>query len=526
MRLRTDEPVKRALEGLFLVFAATVFVIFYSHNASGLTFFFDEWTFLTGRRLTTAGLLEPHNGHLSIIPVAVYLVLRRLFGLSSYVPFQVAGAVVHMSVAGVCYWIVRRKSLPFAMALCAPVLLLGSGWQNIMWPFQIGMMGSLLFGILAIDEASKSEPRTQAVVFVGLSLMCAGGGVAATAVVGLLLLAGRHWRRAAELSVVVLLYGAWFLTYGNSQSQPGNLALTPRYVLDSAAGAGAGTAARSAQFGWAVCVAVLLVAVWRVVKYRSEDSTRMTLGLLVFLLATWTLTGISRAHLHEPAASRYVYVGSIVLLLILSVRSTPFSNPLLYGLPIVTWFVFVGPNISVLSAGAGGLRDTSQHVKASLTALDIARQRPSSDSAVDDTRAPQLSIFSYDRISASYGKVGYRRSEIPHLEDVYRADVDSMLNRIGLSPVRTLDDVPCGLGEHFLSGSMVIHSRMRLVVQSDLAAEVPLRRYSSDAELSDRATFTAGLVTEISNLAPSSVRPLTINLPAGNIRGCVLPVED
>lgn len=511
---------------LFLVVAATVFITVYSHNASGLTFFFDEWTFLTGRHMSFAGLLEPHNGHLSLFPVVVYLVLRRFFGLSSYVPYQVVGALVHMAVAGVCYAIARRRSLPFAMAFCVPVLLLGSGWQNIMWPFQIGMMGSLLFGILAIDEASKSNPRTRAVVFVCLSLMCAGGGIASAAVVGMLLLVGHHWRRTAEFGVAVLFYGSWFLAYGNSQSQPGNLALTPRYVLDSAAAAGAGTAARSTQFGWAVCILVLSVVVWRVVKRRSEDTTRMTFGLLVFLLATWALTGVSRAHLQEPAASRYVYVGAIVLLLILSVQSASTPNPLLYGLPIVVWFVFVGSNISVLEAGSGGLRDTSQHVRASLTALDIARQRPPSDSAVDGARAPQLSIFSYDRISKSYGKVGYRRSEIPHLADVYRADVDSMLNRIGLSPVRTLQETPCGPGQQLPSGRVVIPSKMRLIVQSDSVVEVPLRRFSTDADLSEKATITSDSVTEIMNVAPSSVRPLTITLPSGNIRGCILPVDD
>ena len=526
MRFGIRRRIERVLEAFFILAIGTVFVLVYSHNARGLTFFFDEWTFLTQRHLNVDGLLQPHNGHLSILPVATYLVLRRAFGLGSYVPYLVCGAAVHMSVAGVCYGIVRRTSVSIAMAILAPVLLLGSGWQNIMWPFQIGMMGSFLFGILAIDEAARPMPRRRLVVFVGLSLMCAGGGVAAAAVAGILLIIGRQWRRFFEFLSLMFLYGLWFVSYGESQSQPGNLALTPRYVLDSAVGAGAGTAGRSAVFGWIICGAAIATVMWKVARHRTEANTRLAVGLAGLLLCTWTLTGLSRAHLHEPQASRYVYVGAIMLLLILSIRSSPVTHLMAYGLPVVTWFVFVVPNLSILEAGSGGLRDTSQHVRAALTALDMSRVRPPSDAAVDSSRAPQLSVFSYDRISKSYGKAGFHREEIWNLADTYQADIDTMLNTVGLSPVRDVDGDQCGSKQVVLQGSVIVQSKMRLVLQSEAAIEIPLRRYSTETEIPAKVTVLAGSSIEISNLAQSSVKPLTLEIQSTGVRGCVLPVRD
>jgi hypothetical protein len=129
--------------------------------------------------------------------------------------------------------LIARRSRPLALAVFAVVLLFGTGWQNIMWPFQIGMMGSLLFALLSFVEVARDEPRRRLGMWVALSLLCAGGGVAAALTVSAVLVVRRRWTDVVRLLPVLLLYLAWYLGFGEAQSQPGNLAKVPKYVFQS-----------------------------------------------------------------------------------------------------------------------------------------------------------------------------------------------------------------------------------------------------------------------------------------------------
>src|SRR5690606_34000988 len=59
----------------------------------------DDWMFLTAADHTGLGdLFEPHNAHFMVVPRAAYVVLWRLFGATSYVPYQAAVVVLHLAV--------------------------------------------------------------------------------------------------------------------------------------------------------------------------------------------------------------------------------------------------------------------------------------------------------------------------------------------------------------------------------------------------------------------------------------------
>src|SRR2546421_3081899 len=78
-----------------------------------LTFFFDEWDFILGRRGGSVGTyLDPHNGHLALFPVVVYKVLFKLVGLRHYFPYQLVLVALHVACCGLLYLLARPRLGP------------------------------------------------------------------------------------------------------------------------------------------------------------------------------------------------------------------------------------------------------------------------------------------------------------------------------------------------------------------------------------------------------------------------------
>jgi len=128
----------------------------------GTTFFYDEWNFILERR--TGGLdafLRPHGGHWSTVPVAVYRVLFALVGLRHYGAYRATLIGFHLACCVLLFMIARRR-VGAMLALLPTILLifLGSAWQDLLWPFQIGYLGSIAAGLaslLALD--ARTRPR-------------------------------------------------------------------------------------------------------------------------------------------------------------------------------------------------------------------------------------------------------------------------------------------------------------------------------------------------------------------------------
>lgn len=494
-------------------------------EGSGLTFFFDEWNFLTTRSWSVSDLLTPHNGHLSAIPVAIYVTIRSTFGVDSYVPFQIVGLLTHCCVGLAVYTISRRWSLPVALLTLPLVLLLGSGWQNIMWPFQIGMMACLGFGLMSIDEASRDVPRVRVCAWLSLSLMCAGGGVAAAGSVIALLTYRRAWRVLRGVSLVMLAYVSWYVTYGDSQSVDGNGRLLVGYVRDSAVGAAQGVTGRGRESAF-LLLAMLGVGLCATAKrsFHSRETTFL-LGVAIFLAATWLLTGWSRAHLQEPAASRYVYVGSICLIAMSAVVIGSSLPRVGFVVPLLGLLLFISPNSAMLRAGAGGLRDTSYHVRALLGAIDMTRIRPATDQVVESSRAPQLTVSAYDTLSRKYGKIGFSAVEMVSLPDSYRVSADRMLFALGTTEVRMDAPDECKEATVVLNREVFLPTGAVVFVKPDTRMSMSFRRFATESA-GTVMELPVGQWTSIRNRAESSVPQLKLGLENGRAYGCITTTAD
>jgi hypothetical protein len=483
-------------------------LVYLLRKGQGLTFFFDEWDFVLSRTFSVTDLLRPHNGHLSIIPVFFYVVLKSTFGISAYVPYQILGLLVHGSVCLGVYLIGRRRSPVVAACAGIVIALLGSGWQNIMWPFQIGMMGSVSAGLWAIHEFSKPKPSsTKTSVLVAISLMCAGGGVAVFVTVFLFAVIRRNVSLIVRLTLVGSLYALWYLKYGESQSQAGNFGKTPQFVIDSALGAAGAIGAKGPVFArWYFLVLVLFVFSALIRK----QTIFVSLAALMTIFVTWSLTGLSRAHLGEPNASRYLYVGA-VLLVVATVTVVP---PILIGRLSLVFCLFVPflvlPNLNVLKAGTGGLQDVSIHLRSSLTGLEIIDGDLVPGQPVDGARAPQIAPLQYVAAAKKYGNAGFTVRELEALPEEIRIQADDSLFRLMANLHTEVPGAECNESQKITGSQIIVEPSGKTSFTSAAENEAVFRWFSDATSNSLRIQLRAGRLYSIKNHVLLGTKPLKI----------------
>ena len=138
---------RRAVVGLGLLLLFGLALLLYLGRDT--TFYFDEWDWVQQRREWTLDtLLEPHNEHLSVVPILFYKLLFATVGIDHYWPYRVLGLAMHaLVVVGLFFYARRRVGDVLALAAAATILFLGKGWNDVLWPFQAGFMASTAAGV-------------------------------------------------------------------------------------------------------------------------------------------------------------------------------------------------------------------------------------------------------------------------------------------------------------------------------------------------------------------------------------------
>jgi hypothetical protein len=374
----------------------------------GVGFFFDEWNFVLDRQgHSLDAFLKPHNEHISLVPVLVYKVLFNVVGLSHHWPYLAVLGVMHAGL-GVGVFLLARARVGAWPAVMAATLILfmGLAWQNMLWAFQIGFVGSVLGGVLAWVALDRSGRRGDAFACLALLFATASSSLGVPMAIGVgaeLLVSGRRrglWVAAAPL----VLYGVWYLGYGESTvTGQGILHAAPWAVSAAAAGAGA-IFGLSSNWGAALVILGLIALGWRLALVPL--SARLV-GVLVAGVVFWALSGAARSVFQPPVppeSSRYLTFGAIVLLLAAVELARGVIIPprlLLYGAGITLVAVALG--LPALHDNARQLRATTGTMDAELGALDLSKSRAPVAYQPDPATAPQLSAGRYVSAVGTYG---------------------------------------------------------------------------------------------------------------------------
>lgn len=431
-----------------LALATVAAIVLYLYAGRGTSFFFDDWDFVLGRRGTGLDVwFEAHNGHLSLIPVVLYKLYLKLFGLDAYLPWRLTVLAVHLGSVWLLFIYARRRvAAAVALAAALALLFFGSGWENILWPFQIGYSGSIAAGLgmlLALDRRDRRGDLIAALLLL-TSLACSGIGVAfLVSTLVLLLYRSERARAVRVVAVPLALYAIWYLAYGDSQTSYETATKAPQFAADMAAAASGALIGLNSSWGQVLALAGAAAVIYAIV--RRERLPWAGAAVLVVPLIFWIGTGVSRATQAPPDSSRYMYVGA-ALILAVAVQFTAdrrFNRAALACLAAVLVFSIAG-NLQPLRSGSRFLRDTDTFTRAELAAVEIAKGSVKPDFRPDTQRMPQVSAGPYLDAVSDYGSAAINESELPSQSEQVREAVDGVLVagmglRLGPAPAAFCD---------------------------------------------------------------------------------------
>jgi hypothetical protein len=316
----TSDSSRRAAFVVFLL-AELGALVFYGVISRPMWFYLDEWDFLAGR---TAGnlsdLFRAHNEHWVTLPVLTYRALWWVFGLRTYRPYQLVIILLHLTAALLLRAVMRRAGVrPWTATIVACVLVFfGSGYQNIVYPFQMTLVGSLVFGLaqlLLATHEGRFDRRDWFALAAGCAgLLCSGIAVPMVLAVGIAVLLVRGWRMALLQTVpLAVLYVVWFAAIGHKgytgyHADPGQIV---SFVWTFTA-ATFGAVGHYRGVGWllGLLLVVGLIIAWK--PFRGSERRRgaaLPFALLVAALALLLITAFGRAGLGTfKEKSRYLHL--------------------------------------------------------------------------------------------------------------------------------------------------------------------------------------------------------------------------
>jgi MFS family permease len=442
---RPGAPVAIFAAALLAAAALLLYLVFH------LTFFQDTWEFLMTRRdFTVDAFLKPHNEHIVVIPVALQQLFLHLFGMGTALPEYVLLVVAQLVTAGLVFVYVRRRLGPWGGLIAAVLLLfVGPAWQDMLWPFEIGFVGSVLFGIAMLLMLERADRRgdVAATVFLVISVGFSSLGVAfaAGALVDVLQRhRSRGWKRAYLAAVPLALYAAWYLGWGHdaeSHLTVRNILGAPRFVFESLAASvdsllglsttpieGIGTPE------WGRPLLILLIALLVIRQLRKPGFPARLWPAAAVALAYWLLTALNYIPGREPTTSRYLYATAALALLVAAdlLRDVRFSRAGLVAACAVTAFA-VSSNLVYIGNGYNWFLNQTVLTKADLTAIEIAERtvEPAFRLTPEVAGTPSLidvEAGQYLQAVSEYGSPAYTLDELPEAPPVARGQADIALD--------------------------------------------------------------------------------------------------
>jgi hypothetical protein len=423
--------------GILLVAVAALML----YLSRGLTFNLDEWIVVTERRGDGApSLLAPHNEHLSVLIIAVFIVLLKIGGLDAFALMMVPLVALQLALGVLLFVIARaRVGVGVAVGVAAFALLSGLAYENFLIPGQAGQMASIVAGVGAFLVLDRPPSRRNDRVLCGLMIVAlCGSGLGIPILVGVaveLLLTAEGRRRLWVVAVPFALYVIWYAAFGTNRAGFHELAISALWAwtaMNHAAGALIGE--RQIEPGRDLLILLLIVLAYR--AFRVPVASRVRLAAIATVLLTfYGLTAISRHDVAPPSSSRYLTVGIVFLLLMLveAARGWKIRAFVPYVVILFALLAFSKDSKIAFKQGRTLFLERSERVRASLGAVELlGRERVDPELEIVPLAAPFLEAGRwFDTLDDLRGDPGYSPTEIPRASADARVYADDTLVRAG-----------------------------------------------------------------------------------------------
>ena len=428
------------------------------HLTRETSFWADDWTWIATRRGDGVDtFLSPYNGHLSLVPIAIYRLMFAVFGLGSYTPYRslVIGLSLVVAVLVFVYARTRAGDL-VALLLAASMLFLGPAWQDTMWAFQISWLLVAAAGVSALMLLDRHDRGGDIAACALILLAICSTSLAIAFVIGIavdLALSRRRWRDAWIVAIPVVAYAIWALHYHPNEVDLGQITDVPLNVVKSAAAAlsdltGLSGVSPADQTGTSLTYGAPLLAfaaaliAWRPIRRRfGARAIALTVTLVAFT-ASVTLA-------HDGAtgvlSSRYVYVYCLLASLLIAelARGVRLSRPVQWALCLVTALAIVS-NIGALRAFGNYLRQSGEQTDGALAALELDRASVAPDTLARVALYPfvRLSARSYFAAADALGTPALTAAQLPHADFSAQTAADGQLIADGTIALHGVASVP------------------------------------------------------------------------------------
>lgn len=287
--------------------------------------FADDWNSFAN--YADGSLLTPFNGHLSVLPAAIFRVLYRTVGMGDYLPYRVLALAVMAVFAAVLWHHVRVvAAAPLATGVVVAVVANASAASNLMFPFLVNFglpLVALVMFWRTTDRATPSGergPRADLAAGGWLAVALASSGlgllVLGAAVVESLLDRAplRRWLALAPGPVLWALWYAMNREESTISTDPGRVApYAGRMLLGGL---------RALGGGWtpAAVVVAVVVVVLTVLAVRAAGPLQARLwaawSVPLAFIALTSLTRVDTIPAIPPDELRYSWTVAVGLLLV------------------------------------------------------------------------------------------------------------------------------------------------------------------------------------------------------------------
>jgi len=433
------------------------------HYRSGLNFMLDDWAFVIYREDGDIGdFLDPHNEHISILPVAIYKLFLSVFGMGSAMPLQLLSVAVFLGSVVVLFIYLRRLvGEPAAVIGCAVILFLGSSWEDLLWAFQIGFSLSMAGGIGALIMLERRDAFGDriACLLLVISMVSTSLGIPFAIGAGVLLLLQREnfIRRLYVVALPILVYGLWYLGWGhtapsslsfdNALHAPGYIARSFALTVTEVTGAFkfvVNGGAFSNLIGGLFGLAGLVVIAFAVIRRGRIPRPLLVAGAIA--LAFWGLAALNLSPGRGFQASRYQFPNAAFLLMILAGAFEGY-RPKTRELAVLGLIALVAivANIDAMRSGYWNVfKPLSDKGIAGLTAIDIARGSVDPELAIgmNEGDTAFVTAGAFFAAEEKYGSPVWSESEIDGSSGFARSRIDQIL--VAALPVSGLP-LPAGV---------------------------------------------------------------------------------